>query len=91
MDARRSGFVTKSGNLKQPTRQYAIDWVSAAWKSIKTETIVHSFLVCGISNALDGSEDGLASRDIPKIRESQQEDDGESSSDHPDEEIDDQE
>ncbi len=46
----------------------------------------HSFLVCGISNALDGSEDDLASSDIPEIRE--QEDDGESSADHPDEEID---
>ena len=26
---------------------------------------MHSFLVCGISNALDGSEDDLMSSDIP--------------------------
>ena len=59
--------MTPSGNLKQPTRQYVIDWVSQAWSSIKKDTLVHSFLVCGISNALDGSQDYLVSSDIPNI------------------------
>ena len=58
---------TKKGNLKQPTRQDAIDWVSKAWESIKLDTIIHSFLMCGISNGLDGSEDALVSDDIPSF------------------------
>ena len=59
--------LTKAGNLKQPTRQDPINWVSAAWDSIKQDTIIRSFLVCGISNALDGSEDDLASSDVPDV------------------------
>ena len=59
---------TPSGNLKQPARQDVIDWVSQAWSSIKKETLVHS-LVCGISNALDGSQDDLVSSDIPDIED----------------------
>ena len=59
--------LTKAGNLKQPTRQDAINWVSAAWDSIKQDTIIRSFLVCGISNDLDGTEDDLASSDIPDV------------------------
>ena len=55
------------GNLKQPTRQDAINWVSKAWDSIKQETISNSFLICGISNALDGSEDDHVSDDLPVI------------------------
>ena len=57
--------TTAAGNLKQPTRQDAINWVSQAWDSIGTETIVKSFLVCGISNSLDGAQDDLVSDDIP--------------------------
>ena len=58
---------TKMGNLKQPTRQDAINWVSKDWDSIKQETIVNSFLICGISNALDGSEDDHVSDDLPVV------------------------
>ena len=58
---------TKMGNLKQPTRQDAINWVSKAWDSIKQETITNSFLICGISNALDGSTDDHVSDDLPVI------------------------
>ena len=51
---------TIQGNLKQPTRQDVIDWVSRAWSEIDPELLTHSFLVCGISSALDGSEDHLS-------------------------------
>ena len=34
-------------------------WVSAAWKAIPESIIVRSFKKCCISNALDGSEDGI--------------------------------
>ena len=58
---------TKMGKLKQPSRQDAINWVSRAWAAIKQETLTHSFLVCGISNTLDGSEDDMACDDVPSI------------------------
>ena len=64
---REERALTKAGNLKQPTRQDAINWVSEAWRSIKVETVVHSFLVCGLSNALDGSQDDLVSSDVPAV------------------------
>ena len=64
---RQDRAKTKAGNLKQPTRQDAIDWVSKAWESITIATLVHSFKVCGISNKLDGTEDHLASDDLPSI------------------------
>ena len=51
--------LTQKGNLKQPTWQDVISWVSKAWSGIKTDLLVKSFLVYGISNALDGSQDDL--------------------------------
>ncbi|CAI7800547.1 unnamed protein product [Closterium sp. NIES-54] len=33
---------------------------SAASRRLPADLIKHAFLICGISNALDGSEDGLA-------------------------------
>ena len=33
-------WMTNQGNLKQPTRQDIINWVSKAWESIKKEIIV---------------------------------------------------
>ena len=37
-----------------------------AWESISVETVMTSFWVCGIANALNGSEDHLIWDDIPK-------------------------
>jgi hypothetical protein len=41
------------------SRQDVINWVSQAWDAVKTEVIIHSFKVCGITAAMDGSEDHL--------------------------------
>ena len=35
--------------------------MSSSWDTVKDETIIHSFKACGISSALDGSEDNLLS------------------------------
>lgn len=51
--------MTSSGNLKRPSRQDVICFISAAWSVLSEETIINSFKCCGISNELDGSEDGL--------------------------------
>ena len=47
------------GNLKQPTWQDVIDWVSQAGCEIRVGLLWKFFMVCGISNALDGSQDDL--------------------------------
>ncbi|CAI7926229.1 unnamed protein product [Closterium sp. NIES-53] len=49
-----------SGNLKKPSPEVVLRWVSQAWKAVPADLIKHAFLTCGISNQLDGSEDGLA-------------------------------
>ncbi|CAI7825998.1 unnamed protein product [Closterium sp. NIES-54] len=52
--------LTEAGNLKKPPPAVVLQWVSRAWKAVPAELIKRAFLTCGISNALDGSEDGLA-------------------------------
>ena len=47
---------TVHGNPKTPSWPDVINWVSAAWDSIKAEAIQESFLLCGITAAVDGSE-----------------------------------
>ena len=50
---------TRGGNTKPPTRSQLATWVKKAWDSIPTELIKKSFVVCGVSNALDNSQDEL--------------------------------
>ena len=49
--------TTKGGHLKRPDITLICSWVKDAWESIPSEMIRRSFLKCGISNAMDGSED----------------------------------
>ena len=42
--------------MKIPSRQSVIDGTSTARDSIDADIIIRSFLRCGISNAVDGSE-----------------------------------
>ncbi|CAI7783450.1 unnamed protein product [Closterium sp. NIES-53] len=51
--------LTKKGNIKKPPVELALKWIAAAWKSVPKELIQWAFLTCGISNALDGSQDKL--------------------------------
>ena len=52
-----SATLTKGGNLQKPDITLVAAWVDEAWKSIPEEMIKHSFLKCGISNAMDGTKD----------------------------------
>ncbi|CAI7842898.1 unnamed protein product, partial [Closterium sp. NIES-54] len=52
--------LTKAGNLKKPPPEVVVRWISRAWKAVPADLIKRAFLTCGISNALDGSEDCLA-------------------------------
>ena len=48
---------TPSGKKKAPTRNLVLRWVNEAWREIPPEMVMKSFKTCGISNALDGTED----------------------------------
>ena len=45
--------------MKRPSVSYICEWVKNSWQRAKSETIVKSLKTCGISNVLDGSEDGI--------------------------------
>ena len=50
---------TAGGRQKKPSEELICSWISEAWHDIPTEMIVASFLKCGITNNLDGSEEDL--------------------------------
>ena len=50
---------TPCGNLRSPSKLLCIQWVKQAWDKVTDEIIIKSFLICGISNAVDGSQDHL--------------------------------
>ena len=50
---------TAGGNPKAPPMRTYLKWVVDAWDSIPEEVIKDSFKTCGLTNAVDGSEDHL--------------------------------
>ena len=62
---RQPAARTAAGNLKQPTQQHVINWISTSWEELAYDIIKKSFLRCGISNALDGSQDDEIHTEIP--------------------------
>ncbi|CAI7872847.1 unnamed protein product [Closterium sp. NIES-53] len=44
---------------QEPPPAVVLKWISRAWKAMPDNLIKKAFLTCGISNALDGSEDHL--------------------------------
>lgn len=58
---------TNSGKMKAPEFSVVIKWVAEAWKSVSEDCIVRSMKQCGITCAVDGSEDAGISffKDLP--------------------------
>ncbi|KAH7981433.1 hypothetical protein HPB49_024021 [Dermacentor silvarum] len=52
------GEKTPKGSLRKPSCQDELNFVSMAWAAVSEEMVTRSFKGCGISVALDGSEDG---------------------------------
>ena len=46
-----------SGKKRTLSKELVLQWVNKAWQEIPTELVIRSFKSCGISNALDGTED----------------------------------
>ena len=58
--------------LATPSKQLVCDWISAGlnYLQMKEEMVDKSFLVCGITNALDGSENRFihCTKELPSIQ-----------------------
>ena len=48
---------TTGGNMRAPEMNIYLEWIVKAWESLSMKAITNSFKTCGITNALDGSED----------------------------------
>lgn len=57
--------LTPAGNIRPPRRQDILDWVGAAWAAVDHNSIVTAFLLAGISNAMDGTEEDRLGVDVP--------------------------
>ena len=51
--------LTPIGRQKKPSEELMCQWISEAWREIPREMVARSFLKCGITNSLDGTEDDL--------------------------------
>ena len=51
--------LNKGENLKKPQYNLICKWILEVWKDIPSEMIIKSFKKCGISNALDETENDL--------------------------------
>ncbi|CAB1097747.1 unnamed protein product [Ectocarpus sp. CCAP 1310/34] len=47
----------RSGKVKPPEREVVSTWCKESWESITPETVKTCFKICGLTLALDGSED----------------------------------
>ena len=54
---------TKGGNRRAPSKIVMLKWIKQARDAISPDIIRKSFKKCGISNAIDGSEDNLFQND----------------------------
>ena len=48
---------TPAGNMRPPEKALSLKWVKEAWQSVSTDLVTKSFVVCGISADIDGSQD----------------------------------
>ena len=51
--------LTPTGRMKRPAINQVRELVQTSRQSVQDETVVRSFKKCGISKALDGSEDDI--------------------------------
>ena len=50
---------TLGGQLRAASLVTVCQWVKESWQELSKEMVERSFKKCGISNALDGTEDDL--------------------------------
>lgn len=52
-----------AGKKKASSRNFVLRWVKEGWNKIPADMVMNSFKSCGISNALDGTEDDAVYED----------------------------
>ena len=61
---------TPAGKKKAPSRNLVLRWIKMAWAEIPEEMIRNNFKTCGISNAMDGTEDdAVFTKESPEIED----------------------
>ena len=60
--------------MKRPSISNVCEWVKNSWQRVKSDSIVKSFKKCGISIALDGSEDDILYEESDASSENNRED-----------------
>ncbi|GBC08015.1 hypothetical protein RclHR1_07860009 [Rhizophagus clarus] len=58
---------TPAGNLRRAKISEVCGWVKRSWNNVSEEIIIRAFKKCGISNALDGTEDDEIYREIDEV------------------------
>ena len=53
------GIYQGGGVLKRPSLVTVVEWVKDAWNSVACDMVIKSFKKCGVSNAMDGTEDDM--------------------------------
>ena len=67
---------TPAGKKKAPSRNQVLRWIKQSWNEIPEEMVSRSFKTCGISNALDGTEDdAVYEEETPEIDGEEEEED----------------
>ena len=61
--------------MKRTSISNVCEWVKNPWQWVKSETIVKSLKKCGISSALDGSEDDVLYEESDASSKNNHEDD----------------
>ena len=56
--------TTQKGNLKRPSLSTVCEWVVKSWSEIPAEIVAKSFLKCGISNSMDGTDNDFLFEDF---------------------------
>ena len=68
--------LTKGGNFQKPDIMLVATWVKTTWNDIPEEMIARAFLKCGISKAMDGTQnDAIYDKDIPATQAMSEKDD----------------
>jgi len=55
---------TTAGNFRRAKYSDVCNWVKRAWENISNETIINSFVSCGITDSLDSDHEELEISDI---------------------------
>ena len=66
--------VTPTRRVEWPSISNVCEWVKNSWQQVRSETVVKSSKKCGISNALDGSEDDILYEESDVSSENNRED-----------------